>query len=122
MGWRMRPLHAHASPRLVLTLFTSVLVGGGCAANGHDADGEDCQPGDLDCAAPGAHGKEDGFDDTNDPARMSQKLTYRLADLPRSGELKTPIWKAQFPDAVGQVPVAWADTYWPTNEGSHNAR
>ena len=53
---------------------------------------------------------------------MSRNLKYTLADLPKKGELKTPVWKAQFPEAAARVPVAWADTYWPTAEGSHNHR
>jgi hypothetical protein len=103
---------------LGLTILGSVQLMG-CAA---DDAGDECLPGDIDCAAPSADGKADGFDYKNDPARMSQNLKYTLADLPKKGELKTPTWKAQFPDAVGRVPVAWADTYWPTSEGSHNAR
>ena len=106
---------------LGLTLLTSVQLGSfGCAAD--DAAGDECLPGDIDCSVPSTDGKADGFDYKNDPVRMSQSLKYTLADLPKSGELKTPTWKAQFPDAVGRVPVAWADTYWPTSEGSHNAR
>jgi hypothetical protein len=106
---------------LGLTLLTSVQLGSiGCATD-EGAD-EDCLPGDIDCSVPSTDGKADGFDYKNDPARMSQNLKYTLADLPKKGELKTPVWKSQFPEAVGRVPVAWADTYWPTSEGSHNAR
>jgi hypothetical protein len=104
---------------LGLTLLGSVQLVG-CAA---DEAGDDCLPGDIECAAPGgADGKADGFDYKNDPARMSQHLEYKLASLPKKGKLTTPTWKAQYPDAVGRVPVAWADTYWPTYDGSHNAR
>jgi hypothetical protein len=53
---------------------------------------------------------------------MSQRLNYKLAELPLKGDLKTPTWKDRYPDAVGRVAVAWADTYWPTSDGSHNAR
>ena len=106
---------------LGLTLLTSVQLGSfGCAAD--EASEEECLPGDIDCAEPSADGKADGFDYKNDPARMSRNLKYTLADLPKKGELKTPVWKAQFPDAATRVPVAWADTYWPTAEGSHNHR
>lgn len=106
---------------LGLTLLTSVQLGSiGCATD-EGAD-EDCLPGDIDCSVPSTDGKADGFDYKNDPARMSQNLKYTLADLPKQGSLKTPVWKAQFPDAAGRIPVAWADTYWPTSEGSHNAR
>jgi hypothetical protein len=104
---------------LGLTLLTSVQMLG-CAIE-EDA-GDECLPGDIDCAEPSADGKADGFDYKNDPARMSQNLKYTLADLPKKGELKTPVWKAQFPEAATRVPVAWADTYWPTAEGSHNVR
>ena len=104
---------------LGLTLLTSLNFAG-CASDG-DA-GDECLPGDIDCAPPSADGKADGYDYKNDPARMSQNLKYNLVDLPKKGSLKTPTWKAQFPDAVNRVPVAWADTYWPTYEGSHNAR
>jgi len=106
---------------LGLTLLTTVQLGSiGCATE-EGAD-EECLPGDIDCAEPSADGKADGFDYKNDPARMSRNLKYTLADLPKKGELKTPVWKAQFPDAAARVPVAWADTYWPTAEGSHNHR
>ena len=104
---------------LGLTLLTSVQMLG-CATE-EDA-GDECLPGDIDCSAPSADGKADGFDYKNDPARMSQNLKYTLADLPKKGELKTPVWKAQFPEAAARLPVAWADTYWPTSEGSHNHR
>jgi len=106
---------------LGLTLLTSVQLLG-CATEG---DAEECLPGDIECADPGASdGKADGFDYKNDPARMSQRLTYKLADLPKVGRLKTPVWKAQYPAAAAapNAKVAWADTYWPTAEGSHNNR
>lgn len=106
---------------LGLTLLGSVQLMG-CATDG--GDGEECLPGDIDCAdGGGGDGKADGFDYKNDPARMSQRLTYKLADLPKQGRLTTPVWKARYPEAAAaSVPVAWADTYWPTSEGSHNAR
>ena len=107
---------------LGLTLLTSVQLLG-CATEG---DAEECLPGDIECAdgADGADGKADAFDYKNDPARMSQRLTYKLADLPKKGRLKTPVWKAQYPAAAAapNAKVAWADTYWPTAEGSHNHR
>ncbi len=96
----------------------------GCATDGGGGGGE-CLPGDIECAddsAQGGGGKADAFDYMNDPARMSQHLTYTLKDLPKKGDLKTPTWKDQYPAAVGHSAVAWADTYWPTSEGSHNAR
>jgi hypothetical protein len=105
---------------LGLTLLTSVQLAG-CAT---DEDAGECLPGDIDCAdTSSTGGKADGFDYKNDPARMSQRLTYKLADLPKRGRLTTPTWKAQYPAAAAAgVPVAWADTYWPSAEGSHNNR
>ncbi|MBL0219947.1 MAG: proprotein convertase P-domain-containing protein [Myxococcales bacterium] len=104
---------------LGLTLLGSVQLIG--CADDSSVD-EDCLPGDIECAAPITGGKGDAWDPTNNPAQMSQSLNYKLTELPKKGSLKTPTWKSQFPDAVGRVPVAWADTYWPTSEGSHNAR
>jgi hypothetical protein len=101
--------------------FGFVLLVGACA-NSEPAD--DCQPGDIECAADSASGggKADGFDYKNDPARMSQHLTYKLADLPKKGFRDTPVWKDRYPEAVGKAEAIWADTYWPTSEGSHNNR
>ncbi len=105
---------------LGLTLLGSVQLMG-CA---DDPVADDCMPGDIECSdqGAGADGKADAWDPTNNPAQMSQSLNYKLAELPKKGSLKTPVWKAQFPEAAGRLPVAWADTYWPTYEGSHNAR
>jgi hypothetical protein len=87
-----------------------------------ETDAEECLPGDIDCAEASG-GKEDGFGTgTNDPARMSQRLNYRLAELPKNGKRTKPAWADTHPAAVGQAPVAWADTYWPTIEGGHNTR
>ncbi|MDQ3335613.1 MAG: proprotein convertase P-domain-containing protein [Myxococcota bacterium] len=107
---------------LGLTLLGSLQLAG-CATSEEDA-GDECLPGDIDCSTDdgGDGGKGDGFDYKNDPARMSQRLVYTLSELPKKGDLKTPTWKDRYPDAVGRVPVAWADTYWPTYNGSHNAR
>jgi hypothetical protein len=104
---------------LGLTLLGALPVAG---CTDQDAADEECLPGDIDCSPGGADGKADGFDYKNDPARMSQHLNYRLAELSLTGRLATPTWKDRYPTAVGRVPVAWADTYWPTYEGSHNAR
>jgi Transglutaminase elicitor/Proprotein convertase P-domain len=101
------------------------LLGSLSACATDEASEDECLPGDIDCAGPdGADGKGDGFDYKNDPARMSQRLNYKLAELPKKGDLKTPTWKDQYPAAAaaGVVPVAWTDTYWPTYDGSHNAR
>jgi len=107
----------------LLTGLGLTLLGGvnlvGCADSAQD----DCQPGDIDCAdGGGAGGKADGFDYKNDPARMSQHLTYKLSDLPKKGTRTTPVWKDQYPEAVGKAEAVWADTYWPTSQGSHNNR
>ncbi|MGE0549822.1 MAG: hypothetical protein AB7O24_18355 [Kofleriaceae bacterium] len=93
----------------------------GCAGS-DSGPAEDCLPGDIECSSGGGDGKSDGFDYKNDPERMSQNLNYRLDELPRNGKLTSPVWKDKFPEAVGKVPVAWTDTYWPTYQGSHNAR
>lgn len=98
------------------------LVGSQVAACAESQDVEECLPGDIDCASTGNGGKEDAFDATNDPARMSQRLNYRLAELPKKGKRTQPAWKDTHPAAVGKAPVAWADTYWPTIEGGHNNR
>src|SRR5688500_13497590 len=92
-----------------------------------DADGaeeEECLPGDIDCADPGSggQGKEDALGGANDPSVMSQRLNYRLAELPKKGKRTKPAWEATHPQAVGKAPVAWADTYLPTLEGGHNTR
>ena len=107
--------------RLVFASLGLTLLGFGCA--GSD-DSDECLPGDIDCAAPGGDGggKADGFDYKNDPARMSQHLTYELSKLPKKGWRDTAVWKDQYPEAVGKAATVWADTYWPTSEGSHNNR
>jgi hypothetical protein len=103
---------------LGLGLGLSLVVG--CADAPIDED--DCMPGDIDCAPKSSDGKADGFDFRNDPLRMSQNLNYRIAELPRKGARTNPLWKTEYPDAVGRAEVAWADTYWPTLEGGHNTR
>ncbi|MBV8763043.1 MAG: proprotein convertase P-domain-containing protein [Deltaproteobacteria bacterium] len=98
------------------------LLASACAST-NDGPADDCQPGDIDCAAPASGGgKADGFDYKNDPARMSQHLTYDLSKLPKKGFRDTPVWKSTYPEAVGKAESIWADTYWPTSEGSHNNR
>ena len=86
--------------------------------------GDDCQPGDIECAAPDDGGKADGFggNRTNDPDYFSQHLEYKLANLPKKGWRNTPYWKDAYPEAVGKSEAVWADTYWPASEGSHNTR
>ena len=67
---------------LGLTLLGSLQLVG-CATDEGGAD--DCLPGDIECAAPSADGKADGFDYKNNPTRMSQHLEYKLATLPKKG-------------------------------------
>ncbi len=98
------------------------LVGSQVVACADAQDDVECLPGDIDCADPIGGGKEDAFDFTNDPARMSQRLNYRLAELPKKGQRTKPAWAESHPNAVGKAPVAWADTYWPTRDGGHNTR
>jgi hypothetical protein len=100
---------------LGLSLLTSVL---GCADTGE----EECLPGDADCADPTAGGKADGWNGENDPRYFANNLQYKLSSLPKRGKLTTPVWKSRFPGAMTQTPVAWADTYWPSGQGSHNNR
>lgn len=90
----------------------------GCTTN----QPTDCQPGDADCAAPLGSGKADGWDSQNDPEVMAQHLDYHLANLPKKGWRDTPVWKDDYPQAVGKAATVWADTYWPASEGSHNNR
>jgi len=81
-------------------------------------------PGDIDNSTeplPG-NGKADAWDFTNDPARLANNLNYELAALPRTGKLDKPVWAARYPSAVGKVPVAWSETYWPSISGSTNNR
>src|SRR5215470_13147831 len=105
--------------RFVVGLGFTLLAG--CASS--SGSDEDCLPGDVDCADDSAFGgKADAPDFKNDPERMSHHLNYRLAELPMRADLTVPAWKDRFPDAVGVAEPAWTDTYWPTYEGSHNAR
>lgn len=103
---------------LGLTLVSSLSVVG-CADSGEETE---CLPGDVDCAEETGGGKSDAWDSENDPRYFASRLEYKLAALPKKGKLTTPIWKDKYPEAVGKAAVAWADTYWPTGEGSHNHR
>jgi hypothetical protein len=105
---------------LGLTLLGSLHLAG-CASS--DSSDSECLPGDIDCATDtGDGGKGDSWNDANNPGKMAQHLQYKLSELPKKGDLKTPVWKDKYPDAVGRAAVAWADTYWPTYDGSHNNR
>ena len=101
---------------LGLSLLSAVQLVG-CAS-----DSKECLPGDIDCAEAGGNGKADGWDSQNDPRYFASHLEYTLAELPKRGFLETPVWKDRYPNALPQTPVAWADTYWPSSEGSHNNR
>ncbi len=103
---------------LGLTLLSSVQLVG-CADSATD---QECLPGDKDCAVVVGGGKSDAWDSENDPRYFANNLEYKLASLPKKGFLKTPVWKDRYPNALPGTPVAWADTYWPSSEGSHNAR
>jgi len=92
----------------------------GCADS--SSSDEDCLPGDIECAPPSVDGKGDGWDSANDPRYLSSHLQYKLTELPKKGDRTKPLWQDAYPDAVGVADVAWADTYWPTSEGSHNNR
>lgn len=85
-------------------------------------DPEAALPGDIDLNTEDPGGKADGWDYANDPMRLSQRLNYRLSELPKKGKLDSPVWKDRYPKAVGKAPAAWADTYWPTVHGSTNHR
>ena len=100
---------------LGLSLATALV---GCV----DGAEEECLPGDADCADPTAGGKADGWNGENDPRYFANNLEYKLSALPKRGKLTTPVWKSRFPGAMPSVPVAWADTYWPSGQGSHNNR
>jgi hypothetical protein len=104
-----------------LSLVTGSFVA--CADDGASSGDEDL-PGDIDNNTDpnGGGGKGDGFDYKNDPVRISQTLNYRLAELPKVGKLEKPVWKARYPQAPAAIPPAWADTYWPSYDLSHNNR
>ncbi|HTJ44987.1 MAG TPA: proprotein convertase P-domain-containing protein [Kofleriaceae bacterium] len=76
-------------------------------------------PGDIDDAPAG--GKGDAWNADNDPTNLATHLTYKLSSLPKDGKLDKPVWKDRFPVQSGDEPI-WADTYWPTVEGSTNTR
>ncbi len=108
---------SHLIAGLGLSLVSSLV---GCAADGAD-DGE-CLPGDKDCADASGGGKSDAWDSENDPRYFASNLEYKLSALPKKGKLERPVWKDRYPNALASTPVAWADTYWPSSEGSHNHR
>ena len=103
---------------LGLTLLGSVQLMG-CADTAVD---DECLPGDKDCADPSAGGKGDAWDSENDPRYFASNLNYKLSELPKKGFLEKAVWKDRYPNALPQTPVAWADTYWPSSQGSHNHR
>ncbi|MEO8706278.1 MAG: proprotein convertase P-domain-containing protein [Kofleriaceae bacterium] len=105
---------------LLLLGSTSLL---GCAADSGD-DEEECLPGDIDCAPADVGGKGDGFEGNNDPSRVSSRLNYRLAELPKKAQRTEGVWakSGEYAAFAGKAEPVWADTYWPTSEGSHNNR
>ncbi len=111
----MRPSSLLASLGLSLLTSTTIL---GCTTGEEDSA---CLPGDIDCAEDGAGGKGDEWDGQNDPRAMSNRLNYRLAEIPRNGKLDSPVWKSRYTVNPGDKPL-WSDTYWPTKAGSTNAR
>lgn len=107
---------------LTACLFSLPLVTAAACSDAGDDGAEDNLPGDIDNAPPDGDGKGDAWDYTNDPARLANRLNYRLTELPRTGKLDKPVWASRYPHAVGVAPVAWADTYWPSAELSTNNR
>ena len=78
-------------------------------------------PGDIDDAPPSSGGKGDAWNNDNDPEALATHLTYTLNTLPKDGKLDQPVWRTRFTEQPGDEPI-WAETYWPTAEGSTNAR
>ncbi|HTM21414.1 MAG TPA: hypothetical protein VL172_12925, partial [Kofleriaceae bacterium] len=107
------------APQAPLAIGLGALLFAGCADSG--TDGHIPLPGDQDDNPDDGDGKADGWNDSNDPARLAQHLNYVLAELPRAGKLDKPVWASRYTQLAGDVP-AWAETYWPTTDGSTNAR
>lgn len=121
MAWRL--LYRRRMKRLLSAcLLASLPVVSACTEAADDAEAN--LPGDIDnnADAQGAGGKGDAWNPDNDPAQLARSLNYRLADLPKQGKLDKPVWKDRYPTAPASMPAAWADTYWPTYEGSTNNR
>lgn len=107
-------------PLLAACLFSLPMIAA-CAEPGDDG-AEDNLPGDIDNAPDGEGGKGDAWDYANDPARLAQRLNYRLAELPRTGKLDKQVWATRYPNAVARAPMMWSDTYWPSAQLSTNNR
>ena len=101
------------------TVLTACLFITACGAASDDPEAD--LPGDIDNLPPGTP-KGDEWDGQNDPRYFAQSLEYKLSELPRAGKLDEPAWKDRYASYVGKAPVAWADTYWPSVDGSTNAR
>jgi Transglutaminase elicitor len=84
------------------------------------ADDGDPLPGDVDDSPEGG-GKADAWNGENDPDNLATHLNYRLKDLPLIGKVEKPVWNKRYAVKDTDVPM-WSDTYWPTVEGSANAR
>jgi len=78
-------------------------------------------PGDIDDAPSSSGGKGDAWNNDNDPESLARHLTYTLNTLPKDGKLDQPVWRTRFAPQPGDEPI-WAETYWPTTDGSTNTR
>jgi len=103
---------------MALGLGAFLLAASGCTTA--DGDGYIPLPGDKDDNTDG-DGKGDAWNGDNNPDRLAHNLEYTLANLPQQGKLDKPVWGGRYQVLAGDVP-AWADTYWPTTQGSTNAR
>lgn len=103
-------------PTLSLLLLSQFL-GTGCSYQATD-----CQPGDVDCATADASGASDEWDEENNPSTLAKRLQYRLAELPKKGQLDKPVWAKRFPDAKPTINKLWPETYFPSAERSINNR
>jgi hypothetical protein len=95
----------------------SLLLSLGCGgAEVELPDGESNLPGDIDHAPADGDGKADVWDWVNDPARLANRLNYRLDMLPREGKLDKPVWAGRGAPAGGHAPRARSDTKMPPPE------
>ena len=107
---------------LAYALATSLLSLAPTACTVTDDAGDHVQlPGDQDDNPDATSGKGDAWDYSNDPVRLAHNLNYHLDELPRDGKLDHPVWADRYEVLPDDVP-AWAASYWPTAEGSTNAR
>jgi hypothetical protein len=97
-------------------LLLSTLLFAACTAD----DEGPALPGDVDDSPEGG-GKGDEWNGENDPDNLAKHLNYRLTQLPMAGTVEKPVWRKRYTVQEGDVPM-WSDTYWPTVNGSANAR